>query len=53
MFLDFECKLDKRLQPLPYSTPSTLQISAKGNVHWGVSSMENTSDELPPGAQRY
>lgn len=53
MFSDFECKLDKHLQPLPYSEPSTLQISAKGNGHWGVSSLDDISDELPPGAQRY
>uniref|UniRef100_A0A3Q1J3K8 RAP domain-containing protein n=1 Tax=Anabas testudineus TaxID=64144 RepID=A0A3Q1J3K8_ANATE len=50
--IDFECKLDKHLQPLPYKEPSTLQISDKGKVHWGVSSLENMSDELPPGAQR-
>ncbi|XP_032384817.1 FAST kinase domain-containing protein 1, mitochondrial [Etheostoma spectabile] len=49
---DFECILDKHLQPLPYSEPSTLQISDRGQVHWGTSSVENIRDELPPGAQR-
>uniref|UniRef100_A0A8D0CWQ7 FAST kinase domains 1 n=1 Tax=Sander lucioperca TaxID=283035 RepID=A0A8D0CWQ7_SANLU len=49
---DFECILDKDLQPLPYSEPSTLQISDRGKVHWGTSSVENIRDELPPGAQR-
>ncbi|XP_078117967.1 FAST kinase domain-containing protein 1, mitochondrial isoform X2 [Sander vitreus] len=49
---DFECILDKDLQPLPYSVPSTLQISDRGKVHWGTSSVENIRDELPPGAQR-
>lgn len=50
--IDFECILDKRLQPLPYSEPSTLQISDRGKVHWGTSSLENTRDDLVPGAQR-
>ncbi|XP_042281946.1 FAST kinase domain-containing protein 1, mitochondrial [Thunnus thynnus] len=50
--VDFECILDKNLQPLPYSEPSTLQISDKGKVHWGTNLLENISDELPPGAQR-
>ncbi|XP_034740921.1 FAST kinase domain-containing protein 1, mitochondrial [Etheostoma cragini] len=49
---DFECILDKHLQPLAYSEPSTLQISDGGQVHWGTSSVENIRDELPPGAQR-
>ncbi|KAM9347742.1 FAST kinase domain-containing protein 1, mitochondrial [Symphorus nematophorus] len=50
--VDFECMLDKHLQPLPYSEPSTLQISDRGKVHWGTNSVENIRDELPPGAQR-
>ncbi|KAK2839772.1 hypothetical protein Q5P01_013512 [Channa striata] len=51
--IDFECKLDKHLQPLPYNEPSTLQISDRGKFHWGmVSSLDNVRDELPPGAQR-
>uniref|UniRef100_UPI0037E85AD9 FAST kinase domain-containing protein 1, mitochondrial n=1 Tax=Semicossyphus pulcher TaxID=241346 RepID=UPI0037E85AD9 len=49
--IDFECILDKNLQPVPYSEPSTLQMSDRGKVHWGTSSPAN-SDELPPGAQR-
>ncbi|KAM7407474.1 hypothetical protein PAMA_003279 [Pampus argenteus] len=51
--IGFECILDKNLQPLPYSEPSTLQISDKGKVHWGTSTLANIRDELPPGAQRY
>ncbi|KAF3843278.1 hypothetical protein F7725_002127 [Dissostichus mawsoni] len=50
--VDFECVLDKRLQPLPYSGPSTLQISDRGKVYWGTSSEDTTRDVLPPGAQR-
>ncbi|XP_076603101.1 FAST kinase domain-containing protein 1, mitochondrial [Chaetodon auriga] len=50
--VDFECILDKHLQPLPYSEPSRLQISGSGKAHWGSSSLENIRDELPPGAQR-
>ncbi|XP_054471380.1 FAST kinase domain-containing protein 1, mitochondrial [Anoplopoma fimbria] len=50
--VDFECTLDKHLQPLPYSEPSTLQISNRGQVHWEKSSVENINDVLPPGAQR-
>ncbi|KAK5860972.1 hypothetical protein PBY51_022405 [Eleginops maclovinus] len=50
--VDFECVLDKHLQPLPYSGPSTLQISNRGKVHWGTSSEGITWDMLPPGAQR-
>ncbi|KAK5920780.1 hypothetical protein CgunFtcFv8_024549 [Champsocephalus gunnari] len=50
--VDFECVLDKHLQPLPYSEPSTLQISDRGKVHWGTSSEDTTRDVLPPGAQR-
>lgn len=49
---DFECTLDKQLQPLAYSEPSTLQISDRGQVHWGKSSVETIGDVLPPGAQR-
>lgn len=49
---DFECTLDAHLQPLPYSSSSTLQISDRGTVHWGTSSLEDIKDELPPGAQR-
>ncbi|XP_047226211.1 FAST kinase domain-containing protein 1, mitochondrial [Girardinichthys multiradiatus] len=50
--VDFECKLDKHLQPLPYSELSTMQISDRGNVLWDSSSLENARDELPAGAQR-
>lgn len=50
--IDFECKLDKHMQPLSYSEPSTLQISDKGKVLWDSSSPENVCDELPAGAQR-
>ncbi|KAL3056231.1 hypothetical protein OYC64_018842 [Pagothenia borchgrevinki] len=48
--VDFECVLDKRLQPLPYSRPSTLQILDRGKVYW--SSEDTNRDVLPPGAQR-
>ncbi|XP_061649600.1 FAST kinase domain-containing protein 1, mitochondrial isoform X1 [Phyllopteryx taeniolatus] len=50
--IDFECILNKQLQPLPYREPSTLQISDKGKIRWGSSSLENVRNELPPGAQR-
>ncbi|MEQ2302751.1 hypothetical protein AMECASPLE_009928 [Ameca splendens] len=50
--VDFECKLDKHLQPLPYSELSTMQISDRGKVLWDSSSLENARDELPAGAQR-
>uniref|UniRef100_A0A3Q3QEE8 RAP domain-containing protein n=1 Tax=Monopterus albus TaxID=43700 RepID=A0A3Q3QEE8_MONAL len=50
--VDFECILDKHLQPWPYSKPSTLQVSDKGKVQWQRSNLESTNDELPPGAQR-
>nr|XP_046259524.1 FAST kinase domain-containing protein 1, mitochondrial [Scatophagus argus]XP_046259525.1 FAST kinase domain-containing protein 1, mitochondrial [Scatophagus argus]XP_046259526.1 FAST kinase domain-containing protein 1, mitochondrial [Scatophagus argus] len=50
--IDFECILDKNLQPLTYIEPNTLQMSEQGKVHWGTSSLENIRDELPPGAQR-
>ncbi|KAM3607253.1 uncharacterized protein V6R79_004291 [Siganus canaliculatus] len=50
--VDFECTLDRHLQPLAYSEPSTLQISESGKVHWGTSSSESIQHELPPGAQR-
>ncbi|XP_019732246.1 FAST kinase domain-containing protein 1, mitochondrial [Hippocampus comes] len=50
--VDFECLLDKQLQPLPYSEPSTLQILNNGKIDWGTSSLENIRSELPPGAQR-
>ncbi|CAK6954143.1 FAST kinase domain-containing protein 1%2C mitochondrial [Scomber scombrus] len=50
--VDFECILDKNLQPLPYSEQSALQILDKEKVHWGTSLVENIRDELPPGAQR-
>ncbi|XP_068428932.1 FAST kinase domain-containing protein 1, mitochondrial [Clinocottus analis] len=50
--IDFECTLDKHLQPLPYSKPSMLQISDRGQVHWGKSSEEIIRDVLPPGAQQ-
>lgn len=47
---DFECVLDRHMQPLAFSEPSTLQMSDK--VHWATSSLVNVGDELPPGAQR-
>uniref|UniRef100_A0A1A8S5K4 FAST kinase domains 1 n=2 Tax=Nothobranchius rachovii TaxID=451742 RepID=A0A1A8S5K4_9TELE len=50
--VDFECKLDKHLQPLPYSEPSPQQISGRGKVLWHSTPSENIRDELPPGAQR-
>ncbi|XP_014900639.1 FAST kinase domain-containing protein 1, mitochondrial isoform X2 [Poecilia latipinna] len=50
--IDFECKLDKHLKPLPYSGPSTLQISERGKVLWDSNSLENSRDELPAGAHR-
>ncbi|XP_072253180.1 FAST kinase domain-containing protein 1, mitochondrial [Leuresthes tenuis] len=50
--VDFECQLDKHSQPLPYTEPSTLQISDRGTVVWDSSSRENTWAEFPPGAQR-
>ncbi|XP_077393427.1 FAST kinase domain-containing protein 1, mitochondrial isoform X2 [Festucalex cinctus] len=50
--VDLECILDKQLQPLPYSEPSTLQISDEGKIHWSSSSLQNIRNELPPGAQR-
>ncbi|XP_057708932.1 FAST kinase domain-containing protein 1, mitochondrial [Corythoichthys intestinalis] len=50
--VDFECILDKQLQPLPYGEPRTLQIFDKGKIHWGLSSQEKDRNELPPGAQR-
>ncbi|KAI3356224.1 hypothetical protein L3Q82_017470 [Scortum barcoo] len=50
--VDFECILDRHMQPLPYSDLSTLLISDRGKVHWGISSLENTRDDLPAGAQR-
>ncbi|KAM8856500.1 FAST kinase domain-containing protein 1, mitochondrial isoform 2-T2 [Spinachia spinachia] len=50
--IDFECTLDKHLQPLAYSRLSTLQIPDRGQVHWGESPVETISDGLPPGAHR-
>ncbi|XP_077437112.1 FAST kinase domain-containing protein 1, mitochondrial [Vanacampus margaritifer] len=50
--IDFECLLDKQLQPLPYSKQSTLQISDEGNIHWSSSLLENIRNDFPPGAQR-
>uniref|UniRef100_A0A3Q3KZW2 FAST kinase domains 1 n=2 Tax=Mastacembelus armatus TaxID=205130 RepID=A0A3Q3KZW2_9TELE len=50
--VDFECILDKHLQLLPYSKPNTVEISDRNKVQWGRNSLENISDELPPGAQR-
>ncbi|XP_041806935.1 FAST kinase domain-containing protein 1, mitochondrial [Chelmon rostratus] len=50
--IDFECILDKHMQPVPYSEPSRLQISDRRKVDWGTSSPEHVRDELPPGAQR-
>uniref|UniRef100_A0A1A8N915 FAST kinase domains 1 n=1 Tax=Nothobranchius pienaari TaxID=704102 RepID=A0A1A8N915_9TELE len=50
--VDFECKLDKHLQPLPYSEPCPQQISGRGKVLWHSTPSENIRDELPPGAQR-
>uniref|UniRef100_A0A672YJZ5 RAP domain-containing protein n=1 Tax=Sphaeramia orbicularis TaxID=375764 RepID=A0A672YJZ5_9TELE len=50
--VDFECILDKHLEPLAYNEPNTLQISHIGNVDWGNNSLESIRSELPPGAQR-
>ncbi|XP_049583260.1 FAST kinase domain-containing protein 1, mitochondrial isoform X1 [Syngnathus scovelli] len=50
--VDFECLLDKRLQPLPYSQPSALQISDRGKIHWDSNSLDDIRNEIPPGAQR-
>ncbi|KAM9709415.1 FAST kinase domain-containing protein 1, mitochondrial isoform 1-T2 [Menidia menidia] len=50
--VDFECKLDKHGRPLPYTEPSSLQISDGGAVLRDSSSLENSRNELPPGAQR-
>ncbi|XP_071394223.1 FAST kinase domain-containing protein 1, mitochondrial [Centroberyx affinis] len=50
--VDFECVLDKHHQPVAYSEPRTLQISDRGKVQWGNSSLEKVRNELPPGAQR-
>lgn len=50
--VDFECKLDKHSRPLPYSEQSTLQKLDRGAVHWDTNTLENSRDELPPGAQR-
>ncbi|KAM8856905.1 FAST kinase domain-containing protein 1, mitochondrial [Synchiropus picturatus] len=50
--LDFECILDKNLQPLPYKKLSTLHVSEGGKIQWGSSSQESARLELPPGAQR-
>ncbi|XP_024141618.1 FAST kinase domain-containing protein 1, mitochondrial [Oryzias melastigma] len=50
--LDFECKLDKHSQPLPYTEPSTLRISDGEKVLWSPASLESIRNELPPGAQR-
>ncbi|XP_035532546.1 FAST kinase domain-containing protein 1, mitochondrial [Morone saxatilis] len=47
--IDFECILDKNMQPLPYSEPSTLLGE---EVQWGKASPVNMEDKLPPGAQR-
>lgn len=51
-FSDFECILDKHLQPLPYSNVSTLSISDRERVQWGTSSRDMVMHTLPPGAQR-
>ncbi|XP_029967623.1 FAST kinase domain-containing protein 1, mitochondrial [Salarias fasciatus] len=50
--VDFECKLDRHLQPLSYSESNTLQMLDRGKAGWDVSSPEGVRDELPPGAQR-
>ncbi|KAM9804446.1 FAST kinase domain-containing protein 1, mitochondrial [Neosynchiropus ocellatus] len=50
--VDFECILDKNLQPLPYKKHSPLHISEGGKIQWGSSSPESATLELPPGAQR-
>lgn len=47
---DFECILDRHMQPLAFSEPSTLQMSDK--VLWATNSLVNVGGELPPGAQR-
>ena len=50
---DFECVLDRQGQPVPYTTPSRLQISEEGKVQWASSATEQERMELPTGAQRY
>uniref|UniRef100_A0A8C7ZUK3 FAST kinase domains 1 n=1 Tax=Oryzias sinensis TaxID=183150 RepID=A0A8C7ZUK3_9TELE len=50
--VDFECKLDQHLQPLPYTNSSTLKISDGKKDNWNPVSLESIRDELPPGAQR-
>ncbi|XP_029314643.1 FAST kinase domain-containing protein 1, mitochondrial [Cottoperca gobio] len=51
--IDFECILDKHLQPMPYSQLNTLQLSDRGKVHWETRSGESNRDELPAGARRF
>lgn len=48
---DFECMLDRHMQPLAFSKPTTLHMSE--TVNWAASSPVKLADELPPGAQRY
>ncbi|XP_077473184.1 FAST kinase domain-containing protein 1, mitochondrial isoform X2 [Stigmatopora argus] len=52
--VDFECILDKQLQPLPGSESTSLQISDEGKFSWGSTSslLKKDRNELPPGAQR-
>ncbi|XP_055360802.1 FAST kinase domain-containing protein 1, mitochondrial isoform X2 [Betta splendens] len=50
--IDFECKLDKHLQPLPYSDQATLHISDTKKLYWERKSVEHSREDLPPGAQR-
>lgn len=49
--IDFECILDKNLQPLPYREPGSLQDTDRRKVHWDSSSPQRMN-ELPPGAHR-
>ncbi|XP_042565236.1 FAST kinase domain-containing protein 1, mitochondrial-like [Clupea harengus] len=49
---NFECVLDRQGQPVPYTTPSRLQISEEGKVQWASSATEQERMELPTGAQR-
>ncbi|XP_077583976.1 FAST kinase domain-containing protein 1, mitochondrial [Stigmatopora nigra] len=51
--VDFECILDKQLQPLPGSESTSLEISDKGKISWGSTSLlKKDRNELSPGAQR-
>lgn len=50
--LDFECMLDRRLQPVAYREPNTLQMTDTGKVQWATEPTVKEMNQLPPGAQR-